>query len=346
MPRPRLRVDLKKLEYNARELTGRCRRLGIAVVGVTKACCGHPWVAQAMLRGGVAGLGDSRLENLQRMRRAGVRGPFTLLRFPSPRGAAAAVSLAEVSLNSEPQTLLALSKAALSARRVHGVVLMVEMGDLREGLWPSELSAVARFSARLPGIRLLGVGTNLACLGGALPTPEKLERLVSLARGLRRELGLPLPVVSGGNSSSLLLLEQGAMPRGITQLRLGEAILLGRETACGRVLPGLWADAFELEGEVIEVKAGPPESPGSPGGPGRGRRALLALGRQDADPEGLVPLEAGIEVVGMSSDHLVLDVTRLRRPLGVGGRVGFALRYGALLAAMTSPYVAKVFRGR
>ncbi len=73
-------------------------------------------------------------------------------------------------------------------------------------------------------------------------------------------------------------------------------------------------------------------------------RAICALGRQDCVPEGLTPLAPGVEVLGASSDHLLLDVEDMPCPLRVGDTLSFLPGYGALRAASTSPYVAKVPR--
>ena len=55
---------------------------------------------------------------------------------------------------------------------------------------------------------------------------------------------------------------------------------------------------------------------------------------------GLTPLE-DFEVIASSSDHLVVDTTRMN--LMVGDNVTFKLNYTALLMAMTSPFITKEF---
>jgi hypothetical protein len=70
-------------------------------------------------------------------------------------------------------------------------------------------------------------------------------------------------------------------------------------------------------------------------------QAILALGRQDVDPDGLQPPE-GITILGMSSDHLVVDLGD--HPVAVGDEIDFGVAYGALVRAMTSPFVTKIER--
>lgn len=349
---PTLLIDLDRIEHNARTVSALCRRHGIAVTGVTKGVCGHPDVAQAMMRGGVGEIGDSRFRNIARLRRAGIAAPVMQLRLPPLSGADRVVAQADVSLNSEPAVLVALSDHALRLARVHDVILMVDLGDRREGVMPGELTDLVTAARGLRGLRIAGVGTNFACLYGAMPTRDSLERLVDLAARTERRLGRPLRWVSGLNSSGLDLLASGAVPGGINHARIGEAILLGREALHRNAWPGTFQDAFTLEAEILEIKAkptaptglrGPDAFGGHPAIVDRGRRlrALLNIGREDTSVGTLTPTEPGVSVLGTSSGYLVADVGDAGRRLQVGDALRFWPDYGALLAAMTSEYVAK-----
>lgn len=352
---PILSIDLDIIERNARTVVTRCAQDGIAVVGVTKGTCGQPDVAAAMLRGGVQGLAESRLENLARLRGAGITASMLLLRQPAPSQADQVVRLADASLNSELATLHALSAAALRAGRLHQVILMVDLGDLREGLWPDQLLPAAVAAQQLPGIVLSGIGTNLNCLGGVLPSTANMRQLLELAAQVRQVTGLPLPLVSAGNSGALPLLLAGAMPAGVSQLRIGEAILQGgRDTFFERPWPALERNAFTLSGALLEVKTKPTVPIGERGVDAFGRRpdfpdqglrlrGVLDIGQQDASIDSLFPLDAGVRIVGGSSDHLVVDLAGMPAPPKVGQRLRFALGYGSLLRAMTSSYVEKHF---
>jgi predicted amino acid racemase len=70
------------------------------------------------------------------------------------------------------------------------------------------------------------------------------------------------------------------------------------------------------------------------------RRAILALGMQDVDISA-IKSRVKVNVLGASSDHLILDARD--SGLEVGVEVRFDVNYGALLRAMTSPYVEKVY---
>ncbi len=350
MTHPYLTIDLDKIEHNARTLVDLCRAHGIEVMGVTKATGGHPEVAKAMLRGGVASIGESRLEHIHRLRDAGVDTPCALLRLPALSGVEEVAAEVGLSLNSELAVLEGLSRAACERGRVHEVILMVDLGDLREGLWPDDLVPFAGEALALPGIRIAGLGTNLACLGGVVPSEANMRRLVALAEELERSLDLELRWISGMNSSGLDLLASGGLPHRVNHARLGEAILLGRETTHRRPWPGTFQDAFVLHAEVLELKRKPSVPLGEraedafghlPAFEDRGEilRALLNIGREDVYVEGLTPLDGRLKVLGGSSGYLVLDATA--GGLRVGDRVAFLPSYSALLQAMTSVNVEK-----
>ncbi len=349
---PKIIIDLSKLKANTRLLVDLCNANGIEPVGVTKAACGDPQVAQAMLDGGMQLLGESRLENARRLRQGGITVPLLLLRLPSPSQVAEVVKLFQCSLNSELSTIKALNAAAAQVGLIHDIILMVDLGDLREGVWPDDLEATVQELKALQHIRLLGLGTNLSCYGGVIPSQDNLSRLLDYNRRAEMSYSRPLPVISGGNSSSLPLLLEGRMPP-VTQLRLGESIILGRETVARQPIPGAHLDCFQLVAEVIELKEKPSVPIGEIGQDAFGsapvfddrgihRRAILALGRQDVVLNRLAP-PFGVEILGGSSDHLLLDVSNYPAPLTIGDCLTFNLGYGALLAAMTSAYISKEY---
>jgi len=349
---PRLTIDLGKVGHNARTLVDRLSARGIAVVGVTKAVLGLTEVAATLVDAGIATLGDSRIENLERLSRSEVAAATMLIRSPMVSQVDRVVTHADLSCNTEAEVLRALSGAAESAGRNHGVVLMVELGDLREGILPEDLEAVAELVLGLRNLDLRGIGTNLACQSGIVPDARNMTQLSDLADAVEARFGIHLDMVSGGNSANLSW-ALGPAPVGrINQLRLGESILLGCDPLDRSPIEGLQLDAFTLVGEVIESKLKPSLPTGTaaqasfgtpPRRVDRGpvRQAIVALGQQDTDPAGLTPPE-GVTVLGASSDHLVLDAGQC--DLRPGDEVTFGLTYGALVRAMTSPFVASDLR--
>jgi predicted amino acid racemase len=355
LDRATVTVDLAKIAENTRRVVEALP--GIEVVGVTKVTCGSPEVARAMLAGGVVALGESRLENIQRLRDAGIAAPVWLIRAPAPGVAADAVRLAEISLVSETVIASALDSAAAAAGRQHRLIAMVDLGDLREGMWPDDLPAFLGAVETLRSVEVVGIGTSLTCYGAIVPDEDNLGRLASLAAAAERQVGRKL-VVSGGSSTSVAAVLSRRAPSAIDNLRIGEAIVLGVDPATRAPIPGLdlHRDAIRVVAPVIECAAKPSKPIGTSAQDAFGnvstfedrglrRRAICALGRQDAPPEGLVPVDPRVRVLGASSDHLVLDVEELPIPPAIGEAVEFVPGYGATLGLFTSPYVDKVFVG-
>jgi len=353
MAGPSVSIDLGRIERNATTVVTRCAAEGIKVFGVTKGTCGMPQVARAMLRGGVTGIAESRFENIHRLRDSGIDCPIMLLRSPPFARAEDVVRNIDISLQSELATIREISRIAERLGRVHDIILMIDLGDLREGIWPSDLLPTVEQVMELKGVRIAGVGTNLTCFGAIVPTEENLGQLVAHAYKVERLTGQHLDWVSGGNSSSLPLLLAGRMPSGVNNLRIGEAILQGgRGTFLDEPWQELEPNAFKLAGELLEVKLKPSLPIGKSGLDAFGKkpqfvnegdrlRGIANIGREDVIVEGLTPLEPGVRVLGASSDHLVLDVTDARPALSVGDRLQFHMDYGAMLAAMTSEYIEK-----
>ena len=354
LDRATVTIDLRKLQNNVHRVI---EALGpdVDVVTVTKATAGSPEVARAMLRGGASALADSRLENIAAMRAAGVEATFWLLRAPTLALAAETVRLADVSLASELASVGALDEAARAAGTKHLIVAMVDLGDLREGMMPDELPSFLDVVAQMSGIEIAGIGTNLACYGGIEPDADNLGRLAELAAKAQARLGRPL-IVSGGNSSSIEFAVRTGMPAAVNNLRVGESILLGVSVLTREPILNLHRDVFRVSAPVIECKVKPSMPIGTitqdafGAAPefedlGLRRRAICAIGRQDAPPTGLAPVDPHIEVLGASSDHLILDVEGLAEPPAIGDAIEFVPNYAGLVGLFTSRYVRKVYVG-
>ena len=359
MSAPRLEIHLERLHHNARTLVERLARQGIAVTGVSKATLGLAEIVRTWVAAGVGSIGESRIETIEALGRSGMAVPMLLIRTPMLSQVERVVAHASISCNSEVRVLEALAATAAHQGVRHGVLLMVELGDLREGILPADLEPVVRRTLALPNLLLMGIGTNLGCQHGIAPDAINMAELSRLATALERRFAVRLPWCSGGNSANLPWLAGGGDPGRINHLRLGEALLLGREPLGRTAIPGLYTDAITLVAEVIESKAKPSQAWGDrrltsfssaphPGLPGPQpcadspsvQRALLALGEQDVDPAGLTP-PGGVTIRGASSDHLVVESTG--RPLQVGDEQRYQLSYSALLRAMTSPFVSRRF---
>lgn len=348
---PRITADLTKIKHNVDMLLALCRENGVSIAAVTKVVCADERIVRVLENSGVAQLADARTENLARL---DTKKPKLLLRAPAPQEAEEAVLLADISLVSEIETIRALGKAAREIGKPHQIILMIDLGDLREGLLFLEREAIYRAAEAAKaeeGIELIGIGTNLTCYGAIIPDETNLGELCRIAEELRARTGLPIPIVSGGNSSSLGLLKRGLVPECVNHLRLGESIFLGNDTAACRVMNGLYGDAFTLSTRLIEVQRKPSVPIGESGANAFGEhptfeslgdqiRGICKIGRQDTVADGLTSRDNDIKIIGASSDHLIVDLTHAR-DYHVGDILDFTPDYGALLRAYTSPYVAR-----
>ncbi|NGQ96907.1 alanine/ornithine racemase family PLP-dependent enzyme [Brevibacillus sp. SYP-B805] len=352
---PAMYIDLAKIRHNAQLLNRYCGLRGVRIAVVTKGISAQERIVRTLYDAGIREYADSRLSQLRRMRHwFGKECRLMLLRIPSPSEVHEVLQYCDVSLNSDIETIARLDQAARAYGIFHEILLMVEMGDLREGILPHKLDAVLKQLTSFPRIRLAGIGANFTCYGGVIPTAETMGELSRLAQHTERIVGYPLTCVSGGNSSSLPLIMQRCELGRVNHLRIGEAVFLGRETAYGQRISGLYQDAFEFAAEIVELH----EKPSVPQGPisrnafgqiprfeDRGIRlkAILSAGRLDVCAEDLKPSDAEYAILGSSSDHLIVDVTD-GPPVKVGESIRFQLTYGALARLMNGRGIHKYFR--
>ncbi len=352
MTYPRINIDLFKIKYNTESMVQQCHQANVQVAGVTKLFGGNPKIAQIFVDGGVDMLADSRIENLAKMKDL----PLSkmLLRIPMMSQVSDIIAYSDIGLVSEPVTVQALSNEAQRCNKVYKVILMLDLGDLREGIFhEGEIRQAVDEISRMKSISLEGIGTNLTCYGGVKPTRENLSCLKTWKESIEKQTGQPLRVISGGNGSTLSLLPAPGIPPHINQLRLGSSLTMGIGLN-DEPIKGLYQDAFTLEAEVVEIREKPSKPVGEIGldafgnqpmfeDKGFRRRAICAIGRQDIKPEHLSPLDHGSKILGASSDHLLLDITDTLQDLKVGDPLTFYMTYGGCLSAMTSPYVQKYY---
>lgn len=356
--RPCLNLDHDKLRYNMKSVVDWCGQEGINVAGVIKVTGGMASVAKDYEECGAAMIASSRLEQLARAKASGVKIPMLMIRVPMLSEVEEMVEVCDYSLQSELTTLEATNKAAISAGRIHNVIIMADLGDLREGYFDKdELVAAAKYTEDvLSGLHLAGIGTNLGCYGSVMPTEDKMLQLTEYAEAVEAAIGRPLEIVSGGATSSLMTVFDGKMPDKINMLRIGALSFLGPledlRTCYGRTeVDGLYDDVFTLDAEVIEMRTKPTHPIGQLGvdatghratyeDKGNRKRALVAIGRADyGDIGDIIPQLEGSYVVGASGDHTIVDIEDCTEDIRVGDVITFKLRYTGLLHLTSSENV-------
>ena len=356
---PALVMDRDALTENVRILAEDCGRQGIEIAGIIKGAGGWVEATKTIVEGGATLIGSSRLEQLARCREAGIEVPLMMIRVPMLSELPELIRVADIALVSERATLDAIERQASLQDKEFKVILMADLGDLREGWWDKDemLQTALYVEEELAHVTLAGIGTNLGCYGSVMPTEDKMQELADLAAKIEINIGRELEYVSGGASSSLLAVYRGYMPEKINMLRIGAVSLIG-DLEDVRVCYDLeeidrLGRPFTLQAQVVEVKDKPTHPVGTLGVDAFGkkgvyedrgirRRALIAIGRADyGDIADLVPTRKGIEIIGASGDHTILDVEAVKDHIEVGDILTFNLRYSALLYLSSSENVKK-----
>lgn len=363
---PKVKINVEQLMKNLdaiSEITkdrGHCSSMAI----VTKVLCADPHIVKKIAEHPrVDYIADSRMENIASYTDlAHEHGNETmLLRIPMISELPDVVRYVDLCQISEIETIRRLNEEASKAGKVQKILLMIDLGDLREGIFFEDKDLIHETVSEiisLSNIELLGISVNLTCYGAIIPKYDNLSILVETAREIEEKHNIKLQIVSGGNSSTIYLVDRGELPEGITNLRLGESFVLGTEAAYGTNLPGTRPDAFVLEAEIVELKRKPSLPIGESGVDAFGQkpyyedkgimdRAIIAVGKQDVELDSMKPLDDRIELMGGSSDHIILDVTKCTEETGrtykVGDTVEFTLSYVGILKVMTSKYVEKEY---
>lgn len=350
-------INLEALRHNLAQIDRVISMQGASWSVVTKALCGHAETIDALRILGVRSVADSRLDNLRAVNQVAPGLEKWYLRLPHLSAVKDIVELADVSLNSEIKVIRALGEEATRQKKVHSIVIMIELGDLREGITPGSLTDFYQSVFNTPGIKVQGIGAQIGCLAGVAPNEDQAAQLGLYKELLELKHNHHLPVVSAGSTIFLPKLFEGGKYPAINHYRIGEALFLGTNLVTGERIPILRDDVVTLEAEIAEIKeknltatgetvsSAPFESvtenvqpkPGD-----RGHRALVTVGHLDTDVEGLIPVVEEYKLAGASSDITVVNIGTNPNKLEVGDTVTFKTNYAAFLGLMNDPYIPKV----
>jgi len=347
-------VDIRVADVlqNLKAVSSHTSAHGVGLTVVTKALACYRPLVERLVAAGATSIAEAHIETLRLY--DDLPAEKWLIRAPLPSQVADVVRFADVSLNSEIATIQALGRAATEQGRTHKVVIMIELGDRREGVMPDDAVDFCLAVAAVPGVELHGIGTQFGCYSHVVPSAPPLQQLAKLVGAIERRLGRPLPVVSGGASNALHMLLDGTLPPQVNHLRVGDSVLTGRVADYTTPIPGACPDPFTLMAEIFEIKDKPSKPAGLrvPGDlpvaddahfPDLGvrRRALVAVGKQDVDIRHLVPTDPRITIQEGSSDAFVVDLTDCAGEYKVGDELAFVMDYFSILPAMVSGFVDK-----
>ena len=349
---PRIEIKLKNIIENVIKMKALCQEQGVKLSLVTKLLSGDKEIVKELVKNGADCICESRIKNLKKYK--DIKAEKWLIRIPMLSEVEDVVKYADASLNSEIKVIKALNKEACKQGKVHKVILMYELGDLREGCMRNELEDVLEKSLKLKNIEVYGIGVNLSCYGEIVPTERNMKELAMLVRELEEKFNIKFKIVSGGNSSSYKMLKNGKLPLEVNNLRMGEAVFLGNVPCFEEPIKELNRDNFVLKAEIIELKEKPSIPWGKRGNSnsfgeeiifkdnGIRKRAIVGLGKQDIRIECINPKDENIIILDGSSDHIILDVTDSKKEYKVGDIIEFELNYAGILTANTSEYVERI----
>lgn len=348
---PRVTINANHLKENIDFLTNKLDTIDDIYI-VSKSFCANEALIQEMNNWGYYKFADSRIQNLKKIKTVNPHNKTLQLRLPQLNEISEVVKYADCSLNSEIETIKALNEECAKIKATHEIFLMIDVGDLREGImYDGNYLEVVQQIIELPFIKLKGLGVNVTCYGSVIPTKETFDLLINIQNEINEKFNLNLKELSGGNSSSIYYhLDEGGLPKEITNLRIGDAFLRGYETSYSKEIKGMHHDVFRLEAQIIELKEKPSHPIGKLGVNAFGEeveyedvgnhvRAILAVGVQDVNPDKVIPCDPNIRVIGASSDHFIVEVNSDDYQLG--SIVSFEMDYGAILSLCTSEYVTK-----
>lgn len=351
-----LKLKRKSLHHNYQFIAEKLDTAGIEWGVVSKLLCGTKNYIQELIDLGVREIHDSRVSNLKTVKQLDNGIQTVYIKPPAEKAIKNVIKYADVSFNTELSTIRLLSEEAHRQKKMHKIIIMIEMGDLREGVLGDQLLDFYGKIFELPNISVVGLGTNLNCLYGVMPSQDKLIQLSLYKQLVEATFNRKIPWVSGGTSVVFPLLLNSQLPKGINHFRIGEMLYFGNNLFTDEIVKGMQSDVFTLHAQIIELIEKPKvpigEMQTNPSGEqyeidekdyGKmSYRAILDLGLLDISTDFLIPLDKGVKITGASSDMIVIDLGSTKRNYKVGDWVKFKLKYMGALSLLNSNYIDKI----
>ncbi|MDD4209281.1 MAG: alanine racemase [Bacteroidales bacterium] len=351
-------LDYKKLKSNFDYLDNLFKKKNIQWSIVSKVLCGNKNYLKLLNQFNVRQISDSRVSNLKMLKELNPEIETIYIKPPAKRAVKSIVQYADISMNTEIQTIKLLNDEACRQNKTHKIIIMIEMGELREGVMREHVIGFYYQVFNLSNIEVVGIGTNLSCLYGVLPNQDKLIQLSLYRQLIEEKFHKKIKYVSGGSSVTIPLIFQNILPKGINHFRVGETLFLGTDVYNNTTLKKMQTDVFVLYSEIIELIEKPLVPTGDMGTNVEGNtydfddtligktayRAIVDLGLLDVEDKHITPLDENISIVGGSSDMFVLDLGNNETNYKAGDLIAFKMDYMGLLRLMHSHYIDKKIR--
>ncbi|TVR77351.1 MAG: alanine/ornithine racemase family PLP-dependent enzyme [Chitinophagaceae bacterium] len=323
---------------------------------VSKLLCGNELFIKELMNLNINEIHDSRISNLKKVKELNPNVQTVYIKPPPKRSIPSIIRYADVSFNTESDTIELLSKEAVKQKKKHKIIIMIEMGDLREGVMGDDLVDFYGQIFKLPNIEVVGLGTNLNCLHGIMPSQDKLIQLGLYKQIIEAKFNIKIPWVSGGTSVMIPLLYRKQLPKAVNHFRVGETLFFGINLFTDKLIKGMKGGVFQLYTEIIELTEKPVLPSGELGTNPSGDkaeinpelygktsyRAIIDIGLLDIDPKFLIPKDKNISISGASSDMIVIELGKNPKNYKVGDLIAFELKYMGALAILNSYYIEKV----
>lgn len=350
-------LNKKKLKDNYLSLDSLFKSRNIEWSIVAKMLCGNQIFLEAIMELGIKQICDSRITNLKIIKSINPDIETVFIKPPAKRYVSKIIQFADVSFNTEYETIKLLSDAAVKLNKTHKIVIMIELGELREGVMREQFIEFYAKVFELPNIEVAGIGTNLTCMNGILPNHDKLIQLSLYKELVEARFNRKIPYISGGASVTIPLIEKGLLPSGINHFRVGETLFLGTDVYNNNAYEHMHNDVFKLYAEIIELNDKPMVPSGQLGLNLMGEttdidetnegnhsyRAIVDVGLLDVEEGSIKPIHEDMTIAGASSDMIVIDLGENKRNLKVGNLIEFSLNYMGILRLMNSHYIDKKF---
>jgi len=352
---PYVELNRKKLKENFVYLNKMFKARNIKWAPVTKILCGHREFLTEVINLGINQICDSRIENLVVIKEIKPDLETIYIKPPAKRNIREVIRYADISFNTEFLTIQALSREAVRQKKIHKIMIMIEMGELREGvMWDDFIDFYSKVF-ELPNIEIVGIGTNLSCLYGVLPSEDKLIQLCLYEQLIEAKFNKNIPFVSGGSSVTIPLIYKQLLPKGINHFRVGETLFLGTNVYEDKPFEEMSGSVFKLYAQIIELSEKRSIPTGELGTNVEGEeyefddedygktsfRAILDMGLLDVDDKQIQPVDRSIEFAGASSDMMVIDLGENNQKYKVGDLIEFKMNYMGTLNVMCSKYISK-----
>ncbi len=349
-----LKLYRKNLRHNFKFLNQLFQSNNLEWGVVSKLLCGNKIYLKELIDLGIREIHDSRISNLRTIKRLCPDVQTVYIKPPAKRSIRNIIEYADVSLNTEYYTMKLLSDEAVRQNKQHKVIIMVETGDLREGVMGDRLVEFYSSVFELPNLEIIGLGTNLNCLHGVMPSQDKLIQLSLYKQIIELKFNKKIPWISGGTSVTIPLVLNKQIPSGVNHFRVGETLYFGANLFEENIIPGMKANVFELFTEIIEITEKPllpiGELASNPQGDTHeideslygktSYRAIVDIGLLDVDPKYLIS-GYDFEIVGSSSDMMVINLGENTKKYKVGDLLSFHLKYMGALQILNSNYIEK-----